>query len=50
MYECFAHVYVYVPHACLCPQRTEEGTEFPGTRDIDGYNLQRGYWEPHPGL
>lgn len=48
MYECFAQMYVYIPHACLV-LREARRFESLGAGVIDNCELCCGHWEQNPG-
>lgn len=50
VFECFAHMHLCVPHACLVLLRLEAGAGFPGLRVKEGYTLLCGCWERNPDL
>lgn len=41
---CLALFYMYEYFAAWCPQRLEEGTEFPGIGVADGFKMTHRCW------
>ena len=49
VYEYFARVYVYDPHECLCPWRSNEVIRVPRTGIEYGWELPWECLEANPG-